>query len=197
MLKSAEYFMAGFFGLEWTNNATIEVIIEASGFNNSLAGSKGCPNSGKEAGINATIEWVGKYLQKGEAETMILQIGSYQISTLMTAIYLANARLSSMVQGYDWDIVDTYAAQSMCPYETVSHLGITLSQLAKKQLLCVFWKLRDADKRRVQAAYGFSRFCSLFTYEEWIGFSYSVGMLPIQCRVADVPHFMVGSKVFG
>lgn len=66
MLKSAEYFMAGFFGLEWTNNATIEVIIEASGFNNSLAGSKGCPNSGKEAGINATIEWVGTYLQKGE-----------------------------------------------------------------------------------------------------------------------------------
>jgi hypothetical protein len=28
MLKSAEYFLAGFFGLEWTNNATIEVIIE-------------------------------------------------------------------------------------------------------------------------------------------------------------------------
>jgi hypothetical protein len=23
-------------------------------------------------------------------------------------------------------------------------------------------------------AYGFSRFCSLFTYEEWIGFGYSV-----------------------
>jgi hypothetical protein len=38
MLKSAEYFMAGFFGLEWTQNATIEVIIEAEGFNNSLAG---------------------------------------------------------------------------------------------------------------------------------------------------------------
>lgn len=66
MLKSAEYFMAGFFGLEWPNNATIEVIIEESGFNNSLAGSKGCPNSGKEAGVNATIEWVEVYLQKGE-----------------------------------------------------------------------------------------------------------------------------------
>lgn len=67
MLKSAEYFMAGFFGLEWANNATIEVIIEQSGFNNSLAGSKACPNSGKEAGVNATIEWVGVYLQKGKA----------------------------------------------------------------------------------------------------------------------------------
>ncbi|KUI67836.1 3-phytase A [Cytospora mali] len=97
MLKSAENFMAGFFGLEWPNNATIEVIIEGNGFNNSLAGSQG-----------------------------------------------SNARLGSMIQGYDWTIEDTYAAQNMCPYETV--------------------------------AYGFSRFCELFTYEEWIGFSYSVDL---------------------
>lgn len=26
MLKSAEYFMAGFFGLDWTQNVTLEVI---------------------------------------------------------------------------------------------------------------------------------------------------------------------------
>lgn len=38
MLKSAENWMAGFFGLEWTNNATLEVIIEQNNFNNSLAG---------------------------------------------------------------------------------------------------------------------------------------------------------------
>ena len=25
-----------------------------------------------------------------------------------------------MIQGYDWTIEDTYAAQNMCPYETVS-----------------------------------------------------------------------------
>lgn len=66
MLKSAEYFMAGFFGLEWPNNATIEVIIEEKGFNNSLAGSKACPNAGNEGGANATIEWQKNYLQKGE-----------------------------------------------------------------------------------------------------------------------------------
>lgn len=66
MLKSAEYFVAGFFGLEWTNNATIEVIIEAKGFNNSLAGSKNCPNAAKDnTGLNATYEWVDVYLQKG------------------------------------------------------------------------------------------------------------------------------------
>lgn len=71
MLKSAEYFMAGFFGLEWPNNATIEVIIEEHGFNNSLAGSKACPNAGKDnAGLNATYEWADVYLQKGESRSL-------------------------------------------------------------------------------------------------------------------------------
>ncbi|PSS03648.1 3-phytase A precursor [Coniella lustricola] len=120
MLKSAEYFMAGFFGLEWTNNATIEVIIEAAGFNNSLAGSKACPNTAKESGAQAVAEWTKVYLQE------------------------ATTRLGAMVQGYEWTVQDTYAAQSMCPYETI--------------------------------AYGFSRFCELFTYEEWKGFSYSVDL---------------------
>lgn len=60
--------------------------------------------------------------------------------------YLSDAtdRLSSLVEGMDWDIADTYAAQTMCPYETVS--------------------------------YGFSRFCELFTYEEWQGFGYSIDL---------------------
>lgn len=54
----------------------------------------------------------------------------------------ATERLSKYIDGYEWTVEDTYAAQNMCPYETV--------------------------------AYGFSRFCSLFTYEEWIAFGYSV-----------------------
>lgn len=68
MLKSAEYFVAGFFGLDWTRNATIEVIIEEKGFNNSLAGYKNCPNAEQDhVGRNATAEWVQIYLQKGMA----------------------------------------------------------------------------------------------------------------------------------
>lgn len=142
MLKSAEYFMAGFFGLEWTKNATIEVIIEEQGFNNSLAGSLACPNSHKEGGVNATAVWVAQYLQN------------------------ATARLNSMIEGYDWTTEDTYAAQTMCPYETVSYWPQESMSLYSIVLtLCL------------QVAYGFSQFCSLFTYEEWIGFSYSVGML--------------------
>ncbi|KAK0731227.1 histidine phosphatase superfamily [Lasiosphaeris hirsuta] len=121
MLKSAEYFMAGFFGLEWTRNATIEVIIEENHFNNSLAGYLNCPNSNKiRGGSEDATAWIGTYLQN------------------------ASDRFAAMVDGYEWTLEDTYGAQTMCPYETV--------------------------------AYGFSRFCDLFTYEEWVGFGYSVDL---------------------
>jgi hypothetical protein len=85
MLKSAENWMAGFFGLEWyvneqsllkphidpdrTNNATIEVIIEAPGFNNSLAGGLGCPNAAKADYKAPVSNWVEKYLQDGMSPT--------------------------------------------------------------------------------------------------------------------------------
>ena len=45
MTESAEYFLAGFFGLDWQTNATLERIIEEHGFNNSLAGYKACNHS--------------------------------------------------------------------------------------------------------------------------------------------------------
>lgn len=68
MLKSAEYFVAGFFGLEWTNNATIEVIIEQDKFNNSLAGWLNCPNAHKapRLGTEAQKVWVETYLRNGK-----------------------------------------------------------------------------------------------------------------------------------
>ncbi|KAK0662046.1 putative 3-phytase A precursor [Cercophora samala] len=121
MLKSAENFMAGFFGLEWTRNATIEVIIEDAGYNNSLAGYLNCPNGNKvNGGSKAQEKWVEVYLQN------------------------ATERLGKLVEGYEWTVQDTYAAQTMCPYETV--------------------------------AYGFSKFCELFTYEEWLHFGYSIDL---------------------
>lgn len=90
--------MAGFFGLEWTKNATIEVIIESQGFNNSLAGYDNCNNANNfrnSGGVNATAEWVNIYLKD------------------------ATERLKKDIQGFEWTIEDTYAAQNMCPYETV------------------------------------------------------------------------------
>ncbi|KAK4449285.1 histidine phosphatase superfamily [Podospora aff. communis PSN243] len=121
MLKSAENFLAGFFGLEWTRNATVEVIIEERGFNNSLAGDLNCPNAGRlKGGTKAAMEWIGLYLKN------------------------ATERLNAMADGYEWTLDDTYAAQTMCPYETV--------------------------------AYGYSKFCELFTHDEWKGFEYSVDL---------------------
>ncbi|WXC54634.1 hypothetical protein SNK03_000625 [Fusarium graminearum] len=120
MLKSAENWMAGFFGLEWTNNATIEVIIEAPGFNNSLAGSLNCPNADKADYVTPVAAWYEIYLKD------------------------ATARFNNVTEGFTWTAADVWAAQNMCPYETV--------------------------------AYGFSRFCDLFTYEEWEHFGYSIDL---------------------
>ena len=116
MLKSAEYFMAGFFGLEWTNNATLEVILEQNYFNNSLAGYFGCNNSNiwvSTGGNNASVIWENTYLKN------------------------ATARLKKLAGGYNWTVADTYnvsslvfmpllvltlaQAQTLCPYETVAY----------------------------------------------------------------------------
>ncbi|KAK1781977.1 histidine phosphatase superfamily [Copromyces sp. CBS 386.78] len=118
MMKSAENFLAGMFGLEWTNNVTLEVIIEGSNLNNSLAGYMNCPNESQDSlGSEARDIWVGNYLKD------------------------ATERFSKLVTGYNWTVDDTYAAQTLCAYDTVAN--------------------------------GYSRFCSLFTYQEWIGFGYS------------------------
>lgn len=70
MLKSAEYFLAGFFGLSWTNNATLELIIDESGYNNSLSGYNVCGNNENfrsSGGANASLEWEGIYLANATA----------------------------------------------------------------------------------------------------------------------------------
>ena len=90
--------MAGFFGLEWTSNATLLVVIEETAFNNTLAGYKNCPNANNfrnKAGINASQEWVHNYLQE------------------------ATERLKPLIEGFEWTVDDTFALQTLCPYETV------------------------------------------------------------------------------
>jgi hypothetical protein len=65
MLESAESFLAGFFGWKWKENATLEVIIDWTGFNNSLAASNRCPNTNKSlalTGDEAAAEWARIYL---------------------------------------------------------------------------------------------------------------------------------------
>jgi hypothetical protein len=91
MLKSAEYFMAGFFGLEWTHNATLALILEQNGFNNSLAGYFQCNNSNSyqaTGGTNASLIWESKYLAN------------------------ATKRLSAISGGYNWTVADAYVRSS-------------------------------------------------------------------------------------
>ncbi|KAI1570076.1 His-Phos-2 domain containing protein [Pyrenophora tritici-repentis] len=97
MTESAEYFLAGFFGLGWPQNATLELAIEAPGFNNTLAGYKQCNHSSWHMARGALMEWVGVYLHD------------------------AHQRFRSNLTGdLDWTINDTYNAQALCSYETVS-----------------------------------------------------------------------------
>lgn len=54
-----------------TNNATIEVIIESSGFNNSLAGSLACPNAYVKSVATETKEtWINTYLKDGSSPVL-------------------------------------------------------------------------------------------------------------------------------
>ncbi|KAF7671096.1 3-phytase a precursor [Alternaria burnsii] len=97
MTESAEYFLAGFFGLGWSQNATLELAIEAPGFNNTLAGYKQCNHSSWPMAREGLMEWIGVYLHD------------------------AHQRFRSNLTGdLDWTISDTYNAQALCSYETVS-----------------------------------------------------------------------------
>ncbi|KAL2856114.1 histidine phosphatase superfamily [Aspergillus pseudodeflectus] len=102
MLQSAENFLNGFFGPAWTNNATLEVLIESEGFNNSLAGNKMCDNAANgngATGDQAMDEWMAVYLRN------------------------ATERFRGQIFGdlsANWTVEDTYNAQTMCPYETVA-----------------------------------------------------------------------------
>jgi hypothetical protein len=97
MYESAEYFLAGFFGLGWTQNATLELAIEWPGYNNTLAGYKQCNHTGWSTARSALDEWIPVYLSD------------------------AHSRIKSNITGaLDWTLSDTYNAQALCSYETVA-----------------------------------------------------------------------------
>lgn len=103
MTNSAEYFLAGFFGLDWPSNATLLLQIEShtgGPWNNSLAGSQNCAN------VHSLVNSAGKNASKDWYET-----------------YLTNAttRLAPLAgPEFNWTAKDSYDAQSLCAYETVA-----------------------------------------------------------------------------
>ncbi|KAF2662465.1 phosphoglycerate mutase-like protein [Lophiostoma macrostomum CBS 122681] len=99
MTESAEYFLAGFFGLGWQQNATLERIIESDDYNNTMAGYKMCNHSNWEGAAEAQRNWTKLYLQD------------------------AHHRIASNISGVlgsTWTLEDTYNAQALCAYETVA-----------------------------------------------------------------------------
>lgn len=97
MTMTAEYFLTGFFGLDWQKYADLELLIEETGFNNSLAAWDMCENNGHTYG----------------------KIGYEQIANF-TAQYLSDAvqRFNTNVQGFNFTTSDLYELQKICAYET-------------------------------------------------------------------------------
>ncbi|KAL2802675.1 histidine phosphatase superfamily [Aspergillus granulosus] len=100
MLKSAENFLAGFFGLDWTENANLLAMIESTGYNNSLIGMYSCTNA-------------LRYMASTEF--------SEPIATWRD-IYLKDrtAAFNKLSGSYTWTTSSVYTAQSLCVYETIS-----------------------------------------------------------------------------
>ncbi|KAF5386917.1 hypothetical protein D9615_002003 [Tricholomella constricta] len=124
MLHSALNFAIGFFGYPLDGKYQQSILIEADGFNNTLAPYDTCPNSRISSKADRGVYYVERW----------------------AAIYLkhALARLRPQLKGYKLTIEDVYVMQQMCPYETV--------------------------------AIGYSKFCELFTEEEWEGFNYALDL---------------------
>ena len=96
MTFSAEYFLAGFYGLDWHDKANLEIIIEAKGFNNSLVPYENCPLNGKTYAIAplSADGFLEKYTMK------------------------AVDRLNSQAEGIVFDAKSVKEMQDLCAYET-------------------------------------------------------------------------------
>ncbi|KAI6002024.1 phosphoglycerate mutase-like protein [Pisolithus albus] len=136
MHASAINFALGFFGWPLDGKYEQVVMIEAGGFNNSLAPYDTCPNAnahGKADRSSSYVkEWMSLYLKDAKARLQAELLPSVK----------ANGEPGS---GFTLTDRHIYSMQQMCAYETV--------------------------------ALGYSKFCELFTEEEWEGFNYSMDLL--------------------
>ncbi|KAJ6079145.1 hypothetical protein N7467_008898 [Penicillium canescens] len=94
MLESAENFLAGFFGLDWTKNANILATIDSA-----TTGESACAN---------------------EASSMFANIAEPISTWQKTYLKDRTEKLRRLTGNYNWTVTDTYHAQSLCPYETIS-----------------------------------------------------------------------------
>ncbi|KIJ62097.1 hypothetical protein HYDPIDRAFT_94962 [Hydnomerulius pinastri MD-312] len=131
MHASAINFALGFFGWPLEGKYEQVIMIEASGFNNTLAPYDTCPNAKAHGKADRSLayvrEWTGIYLEEARGRLQ---------GDLRPA--------SDGGSGFELEIEDVYRMQQMCAYETV--------------------------------ALGYSKFCELFTEDEWEGFNYAMDL---------------------
>ncbi|KAH8929993.1 phosphoglycerate mutase-like protein [Atractiella rhizophila] len=99
MLKSALNFAAGFWGIPFEEQYDQLAMIEAPGFNCTLAPYKTCGHATDRVSKlyeRPLQEWIGIYLKD------------------------ARNRLQSMTEGMEWTTQDVFDAQTVCPYEVVA-----------------------------------------------------------------------------
>ncbi|EIW65622.1 hypothetical protein TREMEDRAFT_36131 [Tremella mesenterica DSM 1558] len=99
MLRSAQNFAAGFFGIPAEEHYHLEVMIESPGFNGTLSPWHAC----KAENHSINVDLPAKLAQ-------------------WDAVFLSDAqtRLSAQLSGYDLTLADTAAMMEMCAYETVA-----------------------------------------------------------------------------
>ncbi|QRV84599.1 histidine phosphatase family containing protein [Ceratobasidium sp. AG-Ba] len=122
MLESTANLAFGFFGHPVEGQYETVVMVQNSKLNNTISPYDSCPNANDTAkayrGVPRVQAWAKRYLAD------------------------AIDRFNKMAPNVKWTVEDVYAAQMMCPYETV--------------------------------ALGYSKFCELFTKDEWDGFDYAL-----------------------
>ena len=94
--SSAEYFLAGFYGLDWYDKANLEIIIESNGYNDTLAPYEHCPLTDKtEATASIPADgFLEKYTKK------------------------AVERLNKQIKGLTFNAKSIHQMQELCAYET-------------------------------------------------------------------------------
>ncbi|KAK7737395.1 hypothetical protein SLS62_011433 [Diatrype stigma] len=101
MVKTAENFLAGFFGVpEYLEQANLEILVEADGVNNSGAPYDVCTNANVES-----RGYIGDALAKDFAAN---------------AFNATLARLNSQITGLEFTPTDAIAMLQLCSYETVA-----------------------------------------------------------------------------
>ncbi|KAG8710111.1 hypothetical protein FRC08_017607 [Ceratobasidium sp. 394] len=124
MRESTTNLALGFFGHPIENQYEQVIMVQDPKLNNTISPYDSCPNAN-------IVEKAYRGVPRVKA---------------WAATYLANAvaRFNKMAPEVQWTVEDVYAAQQMCPYETVS--------------------------------LGYSKFCELFSKDEWDGFDYSLDL---------------------